>query len=257
MFDTRAMDERLEREALQTVPKTPWELFDLEHDRQRLESNSNSIVNAVSDEWEERLDEIERITGTRPKDPTSAWDFTLSPFFEGEGDPSSRRTDNVGATRAQYKKLAEEANAFIRNNKGEFPELVDLPADVIGKAAASRIKGAVEDADEAQRTTSGWGDWISGAGGSVWAGIKDPANALAAVAGVATGGGSSILTLALTEAAAAGITELALEPSKIQTAEFAGLPKRTKGRAASDVATAAAGGFVLTGALAGAAKGAG
>ena len=255
MFDDTNYNNWAKDNALPTQPKSAVDLFWLEYDREQLENSAGGETSALQDVWEERLDEIERITGKRPLDPSGVFDFTMSPFLEVPEDSElsvqRRQSNNIGAARDVYADRLRAFNNFIDQNKERYPDLLPVTQEEIMGNVKQRIKRAVEDADAAQETSDGWLDGLFSFAGTGAGAI----NTVETYATLPLGAsGKTVLGVAAKEAGLAMAVEGGLEPIKRERAEFAELPDRTLGRMAADVAGAGAATFGLTAILGGAGK---
>lgn len=257
MFDDTNYNNWAKRNPTPAIPKSHTDLFWAEYDRETFENGLAGETVALQEIMEQYVDETEEATGTRPVDPAGVFNFTMSPYFETDlkglsteeatRKLQSRRTDNLGASRAVFRERLDKLNK-TREEAGLLP----ITDDEMWSKTAGRIRGAVEDADAAQQTADGWLDGLFSFAGTAWGALTTVETAATLPLGAS---GKSVLGIAAKEAGLAMVVEAGIEPVKRDRAEFAGLPERTLGRAASDVGMAGAATFGLSALVAGAGKG--
>ncbi|MGE0190309.1 MAG: hypothetical protein AB7Q04_13615 [Steroidobacteraceae bacterium] len=217
-------------------PTETGEAFSLAYDETMRTRNVGALENAIRDEYELVLKDIEERTGKRFANPV---------YF----DSMKYHGPNMGNSSTQVAMI----NEFLDRNKNEFPGFTPINPEEIKKRAYDKARAAQQDwalASDYNTLSAS----LAGFAGSLVAGAQDPVNVAVTVGSLLLGPESGGLSFVAREAALNSAVEILSEPYKRTVASELGF-KRDVGDFITDVTGAAVFGAGVAGGTIGVKKG--
>lgn len=228
-FDKRDAVGTAIRNPLERLPTDIDEAMSLAYDETMRTGRVDSIEYGMKQEYQVVLDQIEKLTGTRLINPMNYGGMQDTPdlTYARTGVRMSSTVDG------QVSKI----NDYITRNKDALPGIEPLNPENVKKSAVDKALKARGEWAQASEY-AGTGASIAGFAGSMAAGVTDPANIAATVAGMFFPPARGLPFVAREAALNAG-AEVLSEPGKHQVADTLGI-KRDLGDFATDVTIGAA-----------------